>query len=168
MLTRRSLIRSLMAFGCLSASALARSSQPSVGNEGADTLYDVVVVGSGMAGHCAALAAAEAGAERVLLLEKGPILGGHTIYSAGSVAVISPKRQKAQGIEDSVERLVAESLALSPSCNADMIRFIAERSEDAVDWLESEGVEFSPFLFQAVGGMRVRCLGPKTMTTAKS
>lgn len=168
MLTRRSLIRSLMTFGCLSASALARSSQPSVRNDGADTPYDVVVVGSGMAGHCAALAAAEAGAERVLLLEKGPILGGHTLYSAGSVAVISPKRQKAQGIEDSVERLVAESLALSPSCNTDMIRFIAERSEDAVDWLESEGVEFSPFLFQAVGGMRVRCLGPKTMTTAKS
>ena len=47
--------------------------------------YDVVVVGAGNAGLCAALAAREAGA-RVLVLEKAPhhLRGGNTYFAGGS------------------------------------------------------------------------------------
>ncbi|MFN8621470.1 MAG: FAD-dependent oxidoreductase [Chloroflexota bacterium] len=45
---------------------------------------DVLVAGAGMAGLCAALAAAEAGA-RVLVLEKGPAPGGSMRMSGGTV-----------------------------------------------------------------------------------
>lgn len=38
--------------------------------------YDVIVAGGGVAGVCAAVAAKRAGAGRVLLLEKGVLLGG--------------------------------------------------------------------------------------------
>ena len=43
-----------------------------------DETTDVVVIGGGLAGHCAALAAAEAGA-RVWLIEKQPQIGGSTV-----------------------------------------------------------------------------------------
>ena len=47
--------------------------------------YDVVVVGGGNAGYCAAHAAAERG-RRVVLLEKGPRgeAGGNSFYTAGA------------------------------------------------------------------------------------
>ena len=41
-------------------------------------IYDVVVVGTGLAGHCAAISAKEAGAERVLMIDKAPLVGGHS------------------------------------------------------------------------------------------
>ncbi len=46
--------------------------------------YDVVVVGAGNAGLCAALSAQEAGA-RVLILEKAPVAerGGNTAFTGG-------------------------------------------------------------------------------------
>lgn len=40
------------------------------------SIYDVVVVGTGLAGHCAAISAKEAGAERVLMIDKAPLVGG--------------------------------------------------------------------------------------------
>ncbi|HEV8574879.1 MAG TPA: FAD-dependent tricarballylate dehydrogenase TcuA [Dehalococcoidia bacterium] len=50
-----------------------------------DELYDVVVVGAGNAGLCAALAAREAGA-RVLVLEKAPreLRGGNTYFTGAA------------------------------------------------------------------------------------
>jgi NADPH-dependent 2,4-dienoyl-CoA reductase/sulfur reductase-like enzyme len=48
--------------------------------------YDVIVVGSGVAGVCAALAAAEHGL-RVVVVEKADRLGGSTTYSYGLIWV---------------------------------------------------------------------------------
>lgn len=49
-------------------------------------VWDVVVVGGGLAGHCAAHEAAAAGA-RVLLLEQETEVGGNTRISARLVAL---------------------------------------------------------------------------------
>lgn len=46
--------------------------------------YDVIVVGSGIAGHCAALAALERGA-RVMMVESAPKPGGSSRLSTGIV-----------------------------------------------------------------------------------
>lgn len=50
--------------------------------------YDVIVVGSGAAGLSAAVSAAQNGSKRVLVLEKTPTLGGHTILSTGYMSVL--------------------------------------------------------------------------------
>ena len=48
--------------------------------------WDVIVVGTGVAGLAAACSALEAGAGNVLILEKSPVVGGHSILSTGYVA----------------------------------------------------------------------------------
>jgi glycine/D-amino acid oxidase-like deaminating enzyme len=63
---------------------------------------DVLVVGSGIAGACAALHAADAGAD-VLLVAKGDILDTNTAYAQGGIAVV-------QLSEDSTESHVADTL----------------------------------------------------------
>lgn len=50
--------------------------------------YDVIVAGGGVAGVCAAVAAKRAGAGRVLLLEKGVLLGG--LATQGLIALYEP------------------------------------------------------------------------------
>ena len=49
---------------------------------------DVVIVGAGGAGFSAAVSAAEAGAKNIVLLEKNPVVGGHTVISGGSVNAV--------------------------------------------------------------------------------
>ena len=58
---------------------------------------DVVVLGAGLAGHCAALAAAEAGVD-VVLLEKTAMPGGSSVMSAGSFALAGTDLQRSVGI----------------------------------------------------------------------
>lgn len=68
----------------------------------ADTV-DVVVVGSGASGLTAALAAASAGAE-VLVLEKGSKFGGSTALSGGQMWIPNNSLQGAAGIGDAKKK----------------------------------------------------------------
>jgi 3-oxo-5alpha-steroid 4-dehydrogenase len=109
----------------------------------ADTpAYDVVVVGFGIAGGCAALEAARAGAT-VLLLERAAVHGGTSsmsgghFYLGGGTAV-----QKATGNDDDVEEMVKYLTAVSKEPEPDKIRAYAEGSVEHFDWLESLGFEF--------------------------
>ena len=65
---------------------------------------DVIVVGGGLAGYCAALEAAAAGVN-VLLFEKQPAVGGSSVLSGGFFAFAGTDMQKAAGIDDSNARL---------------------------------------------------------------
>ncbi|NYD57304.1 succinate dehydrogenase/fumarate reductase flavoprotein subunit [Nocardioides marinisabuli] len=104
--------------------------------------YDVVVVGFGIAGGCAALEAARAGA-RVLLLERAAVHGGTSsmsgghFYLGGGTAV-----QRATGHDDSVEDMVAYLTASSKAPDATKIRAYCEGSVAHFDWLEALGFEF--------------------------
>ena len=55
-----------------------------------DEMYDVVVVGGGNAGFCAATTAAQQGCKRVLLVEKAPEdnAGGNTYFTAAGYRTI--------------------------------------------------------------------------------
>src|SRR5260370_38218042 len=68
------------------------------------TRCDVLVLGAGMAGHCVALAAAEAGAE-VLFLEKASQPGGSSAMAGGIFLFTGTDLQKAAGAADSLEAL---------------------------------------------------------------
>ena len=104
--------------------------------------WDVVVVGFGIAGGCAALEAARAGA-RVLLLEKAAVHGGTSsmsgghFYLGGGTAV-----QRATSQDDSVEEMEKYLLATSRDPEPDKIHAYCEGSAGHLDWLESLGFEF--------------------------
>ena len=118
--------------------------------------WDVIVIGTGMAGLTAAVSAREAGAVRVLLLEKGPLVGGHTLYAAGSVAVLSPRRQAPIGFTDSVELWIQDAIKAGGTVLRPHITRIATESEAAVDWLEGLGLVMTRTAYQAVGDMHPR------------
>jgi succinate dehydrogenase/fumarate reductase flavoprotein subunit len=104
--------------------------------------YDVVVVGFGIAGGCAALEAARAGA-RVLLVERAAVHGGTSslsgghFYLGGGTAV-----QRATGHEDSVEEMVKYLTLTAKEPDPDKIRAYCEGSVEHFEWLEQLGFEF--------------------------
>ena len=64
--------------------------------------FEVIVVGGGGAGLAASVAAAQNGAS-VCLIEKLPLLGGDTLRSTGYFSCVEPRRQKLNGITDSLD-----------------------------------------------------------------
>lgn len=89
---------------------------------------EVLVLGGGMAGLCAALAAAEQGA-RVLVLEKGTRFGGSMYLSNGIVWSFVR-------MDDVRTRLRAGNAALQ--------ELVIEQLPSGFDWLLSHGVELLP------------------------
>jgi 3-oxo-5alpha-steroid 4-dehydrogenase len=103
---------------------------------------DVVVVGFGVAGGCAAVEAAAAGA-RVLVLERAAIAGGTSalagghFYLGGGTAV-----QRATGHQDTADQMYAYLMAVTPEPEPDKIRVYADGSVEHFDWLEGLGFRF--------------------------
>ena len=103
---------------------------------------DVVVVGFGAAGACAAIEAAEAGA-RVLVLDRfagggATAISGGVVYAGGGTA-----QQRAAGVTDTPQAMfdyLREEVGDTVSA-ATLHRF-CEQSADLVDWLAAHGVPF--------------------------
>lgn len=110
----------------------------------ASDAVDVVVLGAGLAGLTAALAAAQAGAN-VMLLEKAGRAGGSTLMSAGSFALAGTDLQAAAGVQDSPEGLEAELHKVAGGkADAALVRLYVEQQADAYEWLKRQGVVFHP------------------------
>jgi L-aspartate oxidase len=106
---------------------------------------DVVVIGTGVAGLAAALAAHRAG-RRVVVLSKASRKHGVTAthYAQGGIAVVLPDT------DDSVDAHVADTLAAGAGlCDADAVTSIVADGYRAVTELVSEGARFDE---AAVGG----------------
>lgn len=103
---------------------------------------DVVVIGGGLAGYCAALEAAAAQAS-VVLLEKQPQAGGSTALSGGFLAFAGTDLQKAAGIDDSNARL-ADDLRKAGANENDprLIDVYVANQMATYEWLTSIGVKF--------------------------
>ena len=95
---------------------------------------DVLVMGSGTAGLSAAIAAAEAGAN-VLVIEKQDIPGGSAVTSAGIVYAPVDESDKAAMVQYYMDR--AEGNA-----NEELLTFYADNALDTIAWLESLGVQW--------------------------
>lgn len=119
--------------------------------------WPVVVVGSGLAGLSAAVTALENGASRVLVLEKGPLIGGHSQYSSGSIAVVQPHNSNYSGWQDSVAQYVGDAISFGAgSGNLPILSKIAQGSFEALRWLQTFGIFFGP-VFMAKAGLHPRC-----------
>jgi len=103
---------------------------------------DVLVIGFGMGGGCAAVSAAEAGAQ-VLVLERAASAGGTTamagghFYLGGGTAV-----QQATGHADSADEMYKYLMAVSPDPDPAKIRRYCEGSVEHFNWLEALGFQF--------------------------
>ena len=105
---------------------------------------DVVVLGGGLAGHCAALQAAEQGAS-VVLIEKTASHGGSTVQSSGTFAFAGTDLQQSQGIEDSNQRLAQDILKAGGQRNDPALVDLYLREQcGTFDWLRGHGVVFHP------------------------
>jgi 3-oxo-5alpha-steroid 4-dehydrogenase len=109
---------------------------------------DVVIVGLGCAGVCAAIEAREAGAD-VLVLERASGGGGVTSMAAGHVYLGGGTRvQKAVGVEDSVEDMYTYLVMNTPEPDEGKIRRYCDDSVDHFDWLVAQGVPFKDTMFK--------------------
>jgi tricarballylate dehydrogenase len=122
--------------------------------------YDVVVVGAGNAGMCAALAARESGA-RVLVLEAAPFdeRGGNSRYTAGALRFVY------NGVDDLVKLCDLSETEIETSdfgtyttdkyyddlgrltdyrSNPDMAELLITKSQETLLWMRSKGIRFAP------------------------
>ncbi|MEM9047528.1 MAG: FAD-dependent oxidoreductase [Pseudomonadota bacterium] len=96
---------------------------------------EVLIVGAGACGCCAALAAQEGGAE-IMLLERDASPSGSTALSGGQIPAAGTALQRAAGIADNAETLAADLIAKSKGqCDTAMARHIALASARTIDWL---------------------------------
>ncbi|HJC29054.1 MAG TPA: FAD-dependent oxidoreductase [Candidatus Dietzia intestinipullorum] len=105
---------------------------------------DVVVVGMGIAGACAAIEAAEAGAQ-VIVLEGASGPGGSSAQSGGEVYLGGgTSTQQALGVEDTEEDMRAFlTAALGPNADEDKIADYCAGAVEHHDWLLDHGAVFN-------------------------
>jgi 3-oxo-5alpha-steroid 4-dehydrogenase len=107
-----------------------------------DAVADVVVVGFGAAGACAAIEAVDAGAD-VLVLDRfngggATAISGGIVYAGGGT-----RHQRAAGVEDAPEQMLAYlRLETDGAVSEETLRSFCEGSVDMLGWLESHGVPF--------------------------
>ena len=136
-----------------------------LGTSGGNTTGDglgVVVIGSGVAGLCAAIEAAKAGAE-VLVLERDTAVGGASAMSGAACNIVGTPLQESQGIEDSVELALADWIRTGgPTADVGWAHRYLERSRvDVYDWCESRGITWAA-LSQPEGNSVPRVHTPAT------
>ena len=124
---------------------------------------DVVVIGGGGAGLASAISSMQAGAKKVIVLEKLGYVGGSTNVSEGALNAVDDQRQKAQGIKDSYETFYETTMhGGHDKGDPTLVRFLTSHSMDAVNWLESLGVKFNDHIGAATGSLGQRSHYPAT------
>jgi len=104
---------------------------------------DIVIIGAGAAGFTAAITAHDAGA-KVILLEKQPVTGGNSMLSAGGMNAAATKMQAKKNIKDSSDLMFKDTMTGGKNTNDPaVVRILAEKSAESVDWLTSIGADVS-------------------------
>ena len=104
--------------------------------------YDLIVLGSGVAGMTAALRAREFGVKNILILEKAPYVGGNS-RAAGGVFAAGGETIKKAGFEVDAQAFYESAMKdLQFSVNPELVRKYIFNSGEALDWLAATGLEF--------------------------
>lgn len=121
---------------------------------------DVVVVGGGNAGFSAAIAAAESGTTRVVLIDKCPEdwAGGNSFFTGGVFRTVHNGLKDVLPIVNNVDAEKAERIDLNPYTRDDFLadmyrvthgrfdpelgRTLVDESNETVKWLAQNGVRF--------------------------
>ena len=102
---------------------------------------DVAVIGGGLCGMAAAVAAAEQGA-RVVLVEKKGAPGGNSLFVVGIFGAESPaqRRLSIDTPKDELFRLAMDYAHWK--INPRIFRAFLDKSGDTIKWLEDKGIRF--------------------------
>lgn len=112
---------------------------------------DLVIIGGGLAGFCAALEAVDLSAD-VLLLEKLADPGGSSVMSAGCVAFAGTDIQRANGIEDSDELLFRDLRDVGQLENDEaIVRAYVANQLATYEWLKAKGIRFGSVIEASAG-----------------
>ena len=121
---------------------------------------DVLVIGGGNAGFCAAISAAESGVRRVMLIDACPEdwAGGNTYFTAGAFRTVHGGLSDLLPVVHNVDKSTADSIDMEPYTAADfsgdiericggrsdpeLARVLVDESNQAVKWLAKHGVRF--------------------------
>jgi 3-oxo-5alpha-steroid 4-dehydrogenase len=126
-----------------------------------DAEVDVLVVGFGAAGACAAIAAHDNGA-KVMLIEAASDAGGSTALSSAELYLGGGTRvQKAVGYEDTAEAMYQYlMMANGPQASAEKTRRYCEESVEHFDWLVEQDIPFkdSEYPHRAMMALTDDCL----------
>ncbi|MDE0883607.1 MAG: FAD-dependent oxidoreductase, partial [Myxococcota bacterium] len=104
--------------------------------------YDLIVVGFGAAGACAAIEAAETGL-KVLVLDRfegggASAISGGVVYAGGGTSV-----QAEAGVEDSFESMLAYlKLETQGVVSEQCLSQFCRQSVDGIEWLKAHGLCF--------------------------
>ncbi len=108
---------------------------------------DVIIIGYGIAGACAALEARRAGAE-VLVIERAGAGGGSSALSSGLFYFGGGTDvQHAAGYEDSAENMYRFMATCMGIEQADLIRRYCDDNVAHFNWMEAQGVPFERTYF---------------------
>ncbi len=109
-----------------------------------DKEVDVLVVGSGTAAM-AAIAAKDAGAASVLIIEKGAAFGGTSALSGGGMWIPNNYLMQAQGIEDNKADALKYMKAVSEGQSTDeLMNAYLDNGPKMIEWLRDKlGYEFA-------------------------
>ncbi|KAL4917206.1 FAD binding domain-containing protein [Aspergillus aurantiobrunneus] len=121
---------------------------------------DVLIIGSGNAGLCSAISAAESGARRVLLIDSCPEAwaGGNSYFTAGAFRTVHQGLADILPIVNNVDEATASRIDMEPytatdfandisricvgRSDPDLSRTLVQDSNEAVKWLAAHGVRF--------------------------
>ncbi len=97
--------------------------------------YDVLIIGSGVAGLSLALRLADT--HKVALLSKVSITEGSSRYAQGGVAAVIDK-------DDSIKLHVSDTFdAGAQMCDKDVVAMVAKKSGGCIEWLQKLDVQFT-------------------------
>lgn len=106
--------------------------------------YDVIVIGGGGAGLTAALTAAQGGL-KVLLVEKRKIMGGNSNFPRGGGFAVGSKYHKECGLTFTTDDVFESIMTYTHwRGNAPLVRAFLEKTNETLEWLETQGVAFAP------------------------
>lgn len=111
--------------------------------EAEDSQAQLLIIGGGGAGLAAGVAAAQNGADRVIIIEKRGVTGGNTTISSGMFAAESPA-QKRDAIDARRDHFFKVLMEFSHwKANPNIVRTFIDRSADTIRWLEKMGLFFT-------------------------